>query len=96
MSHIFVHPGCTDGEVRLAGGLTPYYGRVELCQNGVWGTVCGGGITDNHIAEIVCNNLNIEYHGSFIETWSLLKYFPRCKDVAKLWWRDWAHSKGWG
>ena len=79
MSHNFLHPGCTDGEVRLAGGLTPYYGRVELCQNGVWGTVCGGGITDNHIAEIVCKNLNIEYHGSFCakhhETWSLLKYY---------------------
>ena len=32
---------CDTGEVRLAGGeANSYSGRVEVCVNGVWGTIC--------------------------------------------------------
>ena len=32
--------GCTTGEVRLVGGTSNAEGRVEICLNDEWGTVC--------------------------------------------------------
>ena len=31
---------CNDGDIRLEGGQTEYEGRVEICFNKAWGTVC--------------------------------------------------------
>ena len=41
--------------MRLAGG-TARSGRVELCRNGHWGTVCDDG-WDNNDATVVCKQL---------------------------------------
>ena len=45
-----------NGDVRLVGGNSVNEGRVEICYNGVWGSVCNDG-WDNSEAAIVCRQL---------------------------------------
>jgi deleted-in-malignant-brain-tumors protein 1 len=47
---------CTNNQVRLVGGVTQYEGRVELCRNNAWGTICSYS-WDNQDAQVVCRQL---------------------------------------
>ena len=50
----FLHKvDCSDGDIRLVGGESEREGRVEVCNNRGWGTVCGREWTDRHTA-VVC------------------------------------------
>ena len=48
---------CTQGAIRLQGG-TATQGRVEICNNNVWGTVCDGS-WDNTDARVACQQLGL-------------------------------------
>ena len=47
---------CTDGAVRLINGSGPHEGRLEVCVNEAWGTVCSNG-WDQIDTNVVCNQL---------------------------------------
>ena len=47
---------CTNGAVRLVGGSESHEGRVEICYNNQWGTVCDTFFTSTD-ARVVCRQL---------------------------------------
>ena len=49
---------CTNGAIRLSGERDQYEGRVEVCINGLWGTVSRSG-WDSNDATVACRQLGL-------------------------------------
>ena len=53
---------CNDGDLRLRGSSILLEGRVEVCYDGVWGTVCDDFWGSTEVA-VVCRQLGYSSSG---------------------------------
>lgn len=58
-----------EGDIRLADGPTEYEGRLEICYNGQWSSVCADDAFCSDAATVVCRQLG----------YSLLRKLQQCK-----------------
>ena len=54
---------CTDGDIQLVGGSNKYEGRIEVCVNQAWGTVCGY-LYNNNVGKVVCDQIGAQTLGN--------------------------------
>ena len=57
------HNVCDDGELRLAGGRYESEGRLEICFNDHWGTICDD-LWDHVDAGVACRQLGFSIQGT--------------------------------
>ena len=53
---------CTNGTLRLVNGSSTNEGRLEICINGCWGTICDDSWT-NANAQVACRQLGYSTTG---------------------------------
>lgn len=53
---------CANGDIRLIGGGDDTEGRVEICYNATWGTVCDNMCVATN-ADVICRQLGFSSSG---------------------------------
>lgn len=60
---------CFQGDIRLQG-VVNNTGRIEICHNNVWGTVCRD-LFDSFDAQVACRQLGLPYEGRHVAVLTL-------------------------
>ena len=71
---------CIDGTVRLRGSSVEYGGRVEICVETIWTSICNQRWNFND-AKVVCRELGYSSYGItkiYMCTPNVLDLYPRC------------------
>jgi deleted-in-malignant-brain-tumors protein 1 len=55
---------CNTGDIRLVGGANELEGRVEVCNNEQWGTICDDG-WGNAEGRVACTQLGFSDRGTY-------------------------------
>ena len=78
--HFSLATGCSSGDVRLADQVSNIEGRVEVCYNGEWGTICARqwGRLD---ARVVCRQLGLP---TACKTMYAIAIVRRVQDTSQL------------
>ena len=59
---MYISEACPEGDVRLRGPNSAFGGRVEICIEQSWTTVCNA-YWDNQDASVVCRQLGFSPYG---------------------------------
>lgn len=57
-----MYSDCSDGDIRLTGERTAHSGRLEVCYNKAWGTVCDFAWGDDD-SRVACRQLGFQAYG---------------------------------
>ena len=60
-----VREDCRDGDIRLVNGSNRLEGRVEVCFNNVWGTICDERFNSDD-ALVICNQLSLPFESMHV------------------------------
>ncbi len=78
--HIFIvlaAEACRHGEIVLSDGKTRYEGRIDVCLNGQWNTICEDSFGGDKEVRVICRQLGF-LEGEFYYKYNVIMYTVHC------------------